>query len=375
MNQYPKKERRGLKAFSAMILSILQKEKEIDYTRVAEVIIGMAGNTGEDKNIRRRIYDALNVMCAIEIVKKDKKMVYLVDNPLCGCETEVNKRLIRLGHAITCTTKLKERIEEKKRVLEETVKRKDLLLKLIERNKKKEHEEEKERLHFPFLLISTGKKSRIDCETNDKRSYFKFIFASEYQIYEDVHILKQVFREHTPKGSCLTSKIKTKHKVQHAQPVRTPNTPKRVTAQNKPKSLPSSTGKHSNGQCSEKQQLKEQHSREKHSTEKYSTEKDSKEKYSKEQYSKGQHSKGQCSTEKEHQKDIPSSPGDRALSIADFSKQIIPENNQENLQQEITADQDWLQKLPLDTTQHSPLSSSYMFTEDDDWINIYNFLN
>lgn len=327
MNQYPKKERRGLKAFSAMILSILQKEKEIDYTRVAEVIIGMAGNTGEDKNIRRRIYDALNVMCAIEIVKKDKKMVYLVDNPLCACETEVDKRLVRLGHAITCTTKLKERIEEKKRVLEETVKRKDLLLKLIERNKHKENEEEKERLHFPFLLISTGKKSRIDCETNDKRSYFKFIFASDYQIYEDVHILKQVFREHTSKGSCLTSKIKTKHKVQHAQPVRSAAAPRKSPAQNRPRPSPN------------RPQLT-------------------------------------AASQNEPQLNAaPPSPADRALSAPGFGKQTAPKDNQENLQQEAPEGQDWLHKLPLEAAQHSPLSSSYMFTEDDDWINIYNFLN
>lgn len=195
MNQRPKKERTGLKAFSAMILSILQKERSIEYTKVADIIMGMTEGTGDDKNVKRRVYDALNVMCAVDLVKKDKKMAYLTDNYLCSCEQEVEKRLTNLGQSIISRPKLQERVEEKKRILEETVKRKELLLNLIERNKQREFLEEKEKLHLPFILISTKKKSRIDCETNDKRSYFKFIFTSPYKIYEDVHILKQLFGE------------------------------------------------------------------------------------------------------------------------------------------------------------------------------------
>ncbi|KAI5166498.1 transcription factor Dp-1 [Nematocida sp. ERTm5] len=192
MNTRLKKERTGLKAFSAMILSIMQKEKSIEYTKVADIIMSMTEGTGDDKNVKRRVYDALNVMCAVNLIKKEKKMAYLTDDQLCSCEEEVEKRLATLGQSIVSTPKLKERVEEKKRVLEETIKRKELLLRLIRRNSEREIEE-KEKLHLPFILISTQKKSRIDCETNDKRSYFKFIFTSPYKIYEDVHILKQIF--------------------------------------------------------------------------------------------------------------------------------------------------------------------------------------
>lgn len=194
MNQPAKKERRGLKKFSAMILSLLQQEKQMDYTRVAEVIIAMSGGPAEDKNIRRRIYDALNVMCAINLVRKEKKMVYLNDGTGCGCESAgaVPGLSGVAGHSYE-VKKVKERIEEKEKLLQETVSRKELLLKLIERNQQQPAADEKEKLHFPFILIGTGKKSRIDCETNDRQSYFKFIFSDEYQIFEDVHVLKQIF--------------------------------------------------------------------------------------------------------------------------------------------------------------------------------------
>jgi len=178
-----------------MILSVLQKEKELDYTRVAEVIVSMSGDAAEDKNIRRRIYDALNVMCAVNIIRKEKKIVSLVNNSLCSCEGEIETRLNRLENIVTSASRLKKRIEEKMKILEETERRKELLLELIERNRDSAGSEDKEKLHFPFILISTGKKSRIDCETNDKRSYFKFAFADEYRIHEDVHILKQLFEQ------------------------------------------------------------------------------------------------------------------------------------------------------------------------------------
>ncbi|OAG29043.1 transcription factor Dp-1 [Nematocida displodere] len=265
MNYCPKKERRGLKAFSAMILSILQKERAMDYTRVSDVIIAMTGNTGEDKNIKRRIYDALNVMCAVDIVRKDKKMVYLIDNTLCECASEIDKRLLSLGHATTSTSKLRERIEEKERHLEDVLRRKDLLLQLIERNKEKEETEDKEKLHFPFIIISTGKKSRIDCETNDKRSYFKFIFANEYKIYEDVQILKEIF------------------------------------------------------------------------------------------------------------KDVPHTQENYTNALMDS---VLPETPLLNtLPDAYPTPNDWLSKLPQLEDKQAPSNSNYIFTEEDDWLNIYNFLS
>ncbi|KAH9385929.1 transcription factor Dp-1 [Nematocida major] len=224
MNQRPKKERTGLKAFSAMILSILQKEKSIEYTKVADIIMGMTEGTGDDKNVKRRVYDALNVMCAVNLVRKEKKMAYLSDNQMCSCEDEVERRLLSLGQSIVSASKLRERVEEKKKVLEETIKRKELLMKLIERNKKREYLEEKEKLHLPFILISTQKKSRIDCETNDKRSYFKFIFTSPYRIHEDVHVLKQIFGE---KESAFIQEREEKAPVERPQseniPEKAPN--------------------------------------------------------------------------------------------------------------------------------------------------------
>lgn len=273
MNSRPKKERTGLKAFSAMILSILQKEKTIEYTKVADIIMTMSEGTGDDKNVKRRVYDALNVMCAVDLIRKDRKMAYLIDNQMCSCEVEVERRFLRMGQSIVSTPKLRERVEEKRKVLEETIKRKELLIKLIERNKERTLLEEKEKLHLPFILISTKKKSKIDCETNDKRSYFKFIFTNPYKIHEDVHILKQIFGEKDHS-----------FEIKENKPVATI----------KPK--------------------------------------------------------------------------------AEKPSKKTPENPTEKAQPENACE--WLPKTEVEKIQPgSPLCSSYIFTEDDDWLNLYNFLN
>lgn len=274
MNSRPKKERTGLKAFSAMILSILQREKNIEYTKVADIIMAMSEGTGDDKNVKRRVYDALNVMCAVDLIRKDRKMAYLIDNQLCGCEVEIERRFLRMGHSIVSAPKLRERVEEKRKVLEETIKRKELLVKLIERNKERAFLEEKEKLHLPFILISTKKKSRIDCETNDRRSYFKFIFTNPYKIHEDVHILKSIFGEKDPL-LLVEDQNKTPQEPLQAENI----IPEQITLH-----------RHS------------------------------------------------------------------------------PMKNTDGCE--------WLPKIEMEKIQPgSPLGSSYIFTEDDDWLNLYNFLN
>jgi transcription factor Dp-1 len=187
-----KRERRGLKAFSAMILALLYKERVMEYSRVAEVIYSMT-NTGDadDKNIKRRIYDALNVMCAVGLVRKEKRKIYL-NAKREGCFCPEGNRVQDANSDLLLS--IRNRVAEKKQTFEDTIARKDLLLRLIERNRASRGCcEEKDHLHFPFLILCTGKKSPIDCETNEKRTYFRFKFKAEYEIYEDVHILKKIF--------------------------------------------------------------------------------------------------------------------------------------------------------------------------------------
>lgn len=233
---FPKK-RRGLKAFSAMILSLLHREHVMEYSRVAEVIVSLANNEdADDKNIRRRIYDALNVMCAVGLVRKKKKTIYLNSTrELCGCKAGQREGLacIRADggserSSMEAIQKLRSRIAEKKHTLEETSQRKELLMKLIERNRKSAAgSEDKEKLHFPFLIISTGKKSKIDCETNEKRSYFKFRFKEEYKIYEDVHILGKLFDECNKRALCLADLFADENEAPNRIAVSSPMTPVR----------------------------------------------------------------------------------------------------------------------------------------------------
>ncbi|KAI5171193.1 transcription factor Dp-1 [Nematocida sp. LUAm3] len=195
----PNKERRGLKAFSGIIMSILQKQKSMDYSKVAETVIAIICPNTDDKNIRRRVYDALNVMCAADVIRKEKKTIYITNNNICSCG-EPSQEISSITDAGSLSA-IQLRIEEKRNALQETKKRKSLLLSLIETNKRREKGPVQDKIEFPFILISTYRNTRVDCETNDKRSYFKFIFGGKYRIYEDVQILAHLFKH--PKDASL----------------------------------------------------------------------------------------------------------------------------------------------------------------------------
>jgi transcription factor Dp-1 len=48
----------------------------------------------DEKNIRRRVYDALNVLMALEIISKDKKSISWKGFPSC-CESDEQDALLR----------------------------------------------------------------------------------------------------------------------------------------------------------------------------------------------------------------------------------------------------------------------------------------
>ncbi|EXC31007.1 Transcription factor-like protein DPB [Morus notabilis] len=75
----------GLRQFSVMVCKKLESKGRTTYSEVADEIIselnGMRNDTTvsldefDEKNIRRRVYDALNVLMALEIITRDKKEI------------------------------------------------------------------------------------------------------------------------------------------------------------------------------------------------------------------------------------------------------------------------------------------------------------
>ncbi|KAK4551427.1 hypothetical protein RGQ29_032370 [Quercus rubra] len=75
----------GLRQFSVIVCQKLQSKVRTTYNQVADEIIADFAGTHSDtivplesdeKNIRRRVYDALNVLMAMDIIARDKKEIW-----------------------------------------------------------------------------------------------------------------------------------------------------------------------------------------------------------------------------------------------------------------------------------------------------------
>lgn len=119
----------------------------------------------DQKNIRRRVYDALNVLMAMNIISKEKKEIKwlgLPTNSLQECmslEKDKKKKI--------------ERIKAKTQQLHQLILQHISFKNLVERN----HDNEtingppkpNSAIQLPFIIVNTSKKTVIDCSiSNDK---------------------------------------------------------------------------------------------------------------------------------------------------------------------------------------------------------------
>lgn len=114
----------------------------------------------DHKNIRRRVYDALNVLMAIDIIRKDKKEIRWL-----GLPTDASQDVKLLEGEKAAAEK---RVADKRRLLGELVQRFLALKALIARNERIE-QGNSDRLLLPFILVNAPKDCRVHCEMLEDR--------------------------------------------------------------------------------------------------------------------------------------------------------------------------------------------------------------
>lgn len=119
----------------------------------------------DQKNIRRRVYDALNVLMAMNIISKEKKEIRwlgLPSNSVQECiqlEKEKQKKI--------------QTILEKKQQLQELIMNQISFKNLVQRNKQTQMQNgppaQNSYIQLPFIVVNTNKKTVIDCSiSHDK---------------------------------------------------------------------------------------------------------------------------------------------------------------------------------------------------------------
>ncbi|XP_052901440.1 transcription factor Dp-1 [Anopheles moucheti] len=189
---------RGLRHFSMKVCEKVKAKGTTTYNEVANELVaeetqnhhpGVDPATYDQKNIRRRVYDALNVLMAMKIISKEKKEIRWhglpTSNTLHECE-ELEKE----------NEKARRRIELKQQQLLDLVQQHVALKSLIARNKSNEERglvpNPSSAVQLPFIIVNTDRKNNINCNISNDKSEYSFKFEDSFEIHDDVQILKRI---------------------------------------------------------------------------------------------------------------------------------------------------------------------------------------
>uniref|UniRef100_A0ACD5WQQ3 Uncharacterized protein n=1 Tax=Avena sativa TaxID=4498 RepID=A0ACD5WQQ3_AVESA len=197
----PDKGGRGLRQFSMKVCEKVESKGRTTYNEVADELVAEFSDPNnnieapdpdnpnaqqyDEKNIRRRVYDALNVLMAMEIISKDKKEIQWKGLP----RTSVND----IEELQTELVGLKGRIEKKSAYLKELQDQYLGMQNLILRN---------EQLYgsgntpsggvaLPFILIQTRPHATVEVEISEDMQLVHFDFnTTPFELHDDSYVIK-----------------------------------------------------------------------------------------------------------------------------------------------------------------------------------------
>ncbi|CAG9784455.1 unnamed protein product [Diatraea saccharalis] len=188
---------KGLRHFSMKVCEKVRNKGFTSYNEVADELVlefatGIHGSSDsqqyDQKNIRRRVYDALNVLMAMNIISKEKKEIRwlgLPTNSVQECTALEKEKQTKL-----------EQIQKKTQQLQELILQHISFKSLIERNKEAENKGVKpspsSAIHLPFIVVNTSDKALIDCSISNDKTEYMFNFNKRFQIHDDIDILKRM---------------------------------------------------------------------------------------------------------------------------------------------------------------------------------------
>ncbi|KAF1334450.1 Transcription factor dp-1, partial [Globisporangium splendens] len=193
---------KGLRHFSMKVCQKVEEKHVTSYNEVADELVRefvtMRPNDAvyDEKNIRRRVYDALNVLMAMDIISKERKEIRwkgLPSNLQHDTEMLIAERNER-----------RKSLEQKKQHLQDLLVQQVAMKNLLKRNaarRKAETESsaasepgngDEGRIFLPFIVVNTAKDTVIQCEMSEDRQDIFFNFSAPFEINDDTEILRRL---------------------------------------------------------------------------------------------------------------------------------------------------------------------------------------
>mmetsp|Transcript_3118 Transcript_3118/g.6784 ORF Transcript_3118/g.6784 Transcript_3118/m.6784 type:complete len:439 (+) Transcript_3118:144-1460(+) len=181
---------KGLRYYSMKVCEKVESKGRTTYTEVADELVnelsqGDFDTVGQcdEKNIRRRVYDAFNVLMAMGIFDKERKEIIWR-----GLSKSSGNSLERLQ--AERLHKIRE-VERKQNCLQELVEQHAALKQLLQRDSPKE--EGSTALHLPFILVQAKKDATVEVRISEDMLDVQFDFYnSPFQIHDDSYVLKNL---------------------------------------------------------------------------------------------------------------------------------------------------------------------------------------
>ncbi|RCI04988.1 hypothetical protein CU098_012806 [Rhizopus stolonifer] len=200
---------KGLRHFSRQVCDKVAEKGITSYNEVAdELAFDIQNSTGrihkssyDQKNIRRRVYDALNVLMAMNIIQKDKKVIKWLGIPECYQQTNNEKALLeqieqeklRQNELIESLQRLRESINGK---LQKHLNIRSLILRNQDNHTL--FAQQSSRIALPFFMIACKQDDtiNIDMSIDSRSAMISFHQASSELnsniVYEDADILNHL---------------------------------------------------------------------------------------------------------------------------------------------------------------------------------------
>jgi len=188
---------KGLRHFSMKVCEKVKAKGTTTYNEVADELVAELTDPRcqspsdpqyDQKNIRRRVYDALNVLMAMNIISKEKKEIRWLGLPTNSIQ-EANSMETDKAERL-------ERIKSKTKQLQDLILQQIAFKNLVERNRETEKSlgapTPNSAIQLPFIIVGTSKKNRYRLfNINDKMEYL-FNFDNTFEIHDDMEVLKKM---------------------------------------------------------------------------------------------------------------------------------------------------------------------------------------
>ena len=200
-------QKHSLIGISKLVFEYLKGNEYTTGNEVTEYIKNRLQSKKNDqlnqKNIQRRVYDAINVMCAVGLIQKNKQKIQFLlktnqDNKINKLNEEINSKEKNGGEKEEKIDD-EERIRKKENELEEKIKKLTknyLTLKFYEKytklNKENKDRQNEQKIEFPFDVIKYDISSPIKITSKEDSSRYLLLSNSGFVHLTPYDIIKKL---------------------------------------------------------------------------------------------------------------------------------------------------------------------------------------